>query len=235
MVSPFCRWHVQELEDLQIIEPTAKHTATVIFVHGLGQSNRIWSSVVEDVWAANLPHVRWILPQALHNPVSLNDGECRPSWFDVHQLPPGPSEFEIASPSLEKSISSLEDLILSEVHSGLDSNRIVLMGFSQGASIALMTALSSLHELGGLASLSGWIPLPFRQTNTPSHFPNLQLFWCHGDEDEEIPLDMGMEAVDYLESLGIQVEKKIYERLSHSTNSEELSDIGEWIGRVLPS
>jgi len=50
------------------------------------------------------------------------------------------------------------DIIDTQVHSGIDHSRIVLVGFSQGAALSLMVGLKALPELGGLVSLSGWIP-----------------------------------------------------------------------------
>lgn len=81
----------------------------------------------------------------------------------MHHLPPTAEEFDEKSPELAASISRIEDLILSQVHSGIDSRRVFLVGFSQGAALALMTGLSSLHELGGIVSLSGWIPNRYRE------------------------------------------------------------------------
>jgi lysophospholipase-2 len=52
----------------------------------------------------------------------------------------------------------IESLILAQIHRGIDARRILLVGFSQGAALSLMVAISTLHDLGGVASLSGWIP-----------------------------------------------------------------------------
>lgn len=89
-------------------------------------------------------------------PVSIHQGHRRPSWFDVTRHPPNPNEFD--EQAISESIGLIEDLILSQVHSGIDSRRIVLAGFSQGAALGMMVALSTLHYLGGVVSLSGWIP-----------------------------------------------------------------------------
>lgn len=85
----------------------------------------------------------------------MNHGLLRPSWFDIATLPPG-NEYD--DHAITESIAFIDDLISSQVQSGIDSRRIVLVGFSQGAALSLMVALTSLHELGGVVSLSGWIP-----------------------------------------------------------------------------
>lgn len=94
-------------------------------------------------------------------PVSCSNRRIRPSWFDIAHLPPC-NHYDEAGASA--SIARLEDLILTQVRQGpVPESRIVLAGFSQGASLSLMTALTTLHELGGVASLSGWIPQECRQ------------------------------------------------------------------------
>ena len=70
----------------------------------------------------------------------------------VHKPPPNTT-----------SIKAIEQLILSEVHIGIDPERILLAGFSQGAALCLMTALTTLHDIGGVVSLSGWIPHRIRE------------------------------------------------------------------------
>jgi lysophospholipase-2 len=87
----------------------------------------------------------------------------RPSWFDIWQLPPRPEEYD--ERGITESISAIEDLILSQIHLGVDPRRIFLMGFSQGAALALMVSLTTLNELGGVISLSGWLPHAYRRVS----------------------------------------------------------------------
>jgi lysophospholipase II len=146
---------------------------------GLGQTNLTWKMVVAEALAPELPNVQWILPhayvtlQTLENiglicprpsrSVSLNQGRRRPSWFDIARLPPGPNEFD--EHGLLESVALIENLILSQVHAGIDSRRIVLVGFSQGAALSMTVALTTLYFLGGVVSLSGWIPPPARHVS----------------------------------------------------------------------
>jgi lysophospholipase-1 len=55
---------------------------------------------------------------------------------------------------------SINQLIAAEIESsGIDSSRVILGGFSQGATMSLLTGLTGERKLGGLAVLSGWLPL----------------------------------------------------------------------------
>ncbi len=87
--------------------------------------------------------------------MTYSQERVRPSWFNIASLPPCNCYDETG---ISSGVAKLENLIISEVRQGNTSAKIVLVGFSQGASLSLMTALTTLHELGGVASLSGWIP-----------------------------------------------------------------------------
>lgn len=72
------------------------------------------------------------------------------------RMPPQTNEFDELG--ISESISVIENIIIEQVHTGIDSRKIVLAGFGQGAALSLMVGLTSLYELGGVVSLSGWIP-----------------------------------------------------------------------------
>ncbi|KAF8887798.1 Phospholipase/carboxylesterase/thioesterase [Infundibulicybe gibba] len=219
-------------EAYQLIPASTQRTASVIFLHGLGQSNLTWRLMITEALAPRLPHIEWILPQAPNHPVSMNQGQPRPSWFDVARLPPGHNEYDEAG--IAESISLVESIILTLVHSGLDSRRIILAGFSQGAALSMLVALDTLYDLGGIVSLSGWIPR--RARNQVAHTaPNLPILWCHGTADTEIPLTYAEEAIDFLRSRSSDPRKLkliTYDRLGHNINDRELEDLIVWLAQV---
>ena len=88
--------------------------------------------------------------------MTANFGMEMPSWFDIYSF--GFDGEEDEKGMLETS-RSLNSLISDEVDSGIPSDRVVLGGFSQGAAMSLLTGLTSERKLGGIVSLSGWIPL----------------------------------------------------------------------------
>lgn len=73
---------------------------------------------------------------------------------------------------MASSVSHVEGWIQAEVHRGADPQRIILMGFSQGAALGLLVALTTLHDLGGVVSLAGWIPHNGREVSFPSDDAN---------------------------------------------------------------
>ncbi|KAJ7480168.1 phospholipase carboxylesterase [Mycena galericulata] len=211
-----------------IIPANAQHTASVIFVHGMGQTTPTWRAMILEGLVPRLPHVEWILPQASDKPVTYSLGRRRPSWFDIATLPPGNTEFD--EPAIAESVALIESHILDQIHRGVDPRRIILVGFSQGAALSLMVALSTLHDLGGVASLSGWIPLRARDQTIAS--PNVPILWCHGTADEEIPLAFAESAVSFLRkhvNSTPTLQYRTYPGLGHTINDEEVDDLLAWL------
>jgi len=216
------------------ILPTKVHKATVIFNHGLGQYSATWAHVVHQALAPQLPHVLWILPQSIDRPVTFSQGQRRPAWFNVWRLPPQKNEYDEVG--ISESISVIENIILAQVHSGIDSRKIVLVGFSQGAALSLMVGLTTLHELGGVASLSGWIPCRIRDQMIHTGL-DLPILWCHGTNDNDVPESYGEDAISFIRhTLSIPEQCLTYRRyagLAHAINDTELDDLTSWLIQTL--
>ncbi|KAF7340064.1 Phospholipase carboxylesterase [Mycena venus] len=209
-----------------VIPASQEHTASVIFVHGLGQTTFTWRAMILEGLVPNLPHVEWVLPQATEKRVTYYRDVRRPSWFNIATLPPGDDEFD--ERAIAESIAVIESLILAQIHRGIDARRIILVGFSQGAALSLMVALSTLHDLGGVASLSGWIPQ--RARDHPLTSPHVPILWCHGTADVEIPTSHAEDAVTYLRThVRDKVQYNTYPDLGHTINDDEVNDLLAWL------
>ncbi|THH04156.1 hypothetical protein EW145_g5733 [Phellinidium pouzarii] len=212
------------------------HVALMIgMLQGLGQTTAFFELDIQFL-AQRLPFVKWILPQARKQAVSYNAGERRPSWFNIWNLPPHVAEHDEAG--IAESVSLIEQLILDEVHNGLDPRKILLVGFSQGAALCLMTALTTLHDIGGVGSLSGWIPHRIRD-HILQNDPNIPIFWAHGNADTEIPLRYGRNSIEFLEQRLCMTDDILcyieYKGLGHEITDDVLVDLARWIASTLDS
>lgn len=143
-----------------------RSTGTKTPKYSMAPTTSVCGSNVYSVMNSHESHI--LRPR---RPVTLNQGQYRPSWFDIARLPPRSNELD--EQAIAESITMIEGLILSQVHSGIDSRRIILMGFSQGAALSMMVSLTTLHYLGGVVSLSGWIPSRARNVSLSGlRFPN---------------------------------------------------------------
>ena len=73
-------------------------------------------------------HVKFILPTAPTQPVTLNMGMSMPSWYDIVGLDDRHSE---SCAGLPESRKRIESILQDEAAIGLKYERMVLAGFSQ--------------------------------------------------------------------------------------------------------
>ena len=145
-----------------VIEPLSGGApyATVFFLHGLGDSGHGWRGLIPQI-DGEIPglggKIRYILPHADPQVVSVAPpGQPLPAWFDILRLDEfGPEDID----GLEKARQQIEGLIGGEIAAGTPPERIVLAGFSQGASLALHVAMRTERPIAGAVSLSGWLSL----------------------------------------------------------------------------
>lgn len=129
--------------------------ATVIVLHGLGGNGQEWGYLFLPVSLLSLTYVKFVLPTAPSRYVTYLN-ETMPSWFDIQRL----SEHdEISTDDMLASVERLNKIIEGEIKSGTKSERIFLMGFSQGGALALTTFLRSRRRLAGCMGVATWLPL----------------------------------------------------------------------------
>ncbi|KAJ7129225.1 Phospholipase/Carboxylesterase-domain-containing protein [Mycena epipterygia] len=220
----------------------SKHTATVIFVHGLGDTGNGWKPVA-DMFKRELPHVKWVLPHSPSMAVTANAGMVMPSWFDILSFGFDSQEDQ---PGMLKTVHSLNQLITSEVDAGIPASRIVLGGFSQGGAMSLLTGLTAERKLAGLAILSGWLPLRGSfQAMASEHAASIPIFWGQGTADPLVKYELARSSADFvLKNIGTPVASagelkglsfNTYDGVGHSTNQKELDDLRAWLKKALPA
>ncbi|KAI0293582.1 Phospholipase/carboxylesterase [Russula brevipes] len=231
-----------------ILNPTAKHTATVIFLHGLGDTGHGWSEPVESFRKDSaLSHVKWILPHAPPLHVTANSGMLMPAWFDIRSFDFESAEDEVG---MLRTVSSINQLISAEVDSGIDPGRIVVGGFSQGGTMSILNGLTNERKLAGVVCLSGRVVLrdKFKAMCT-SHTPSIPIFWGHGTADPLVTFKIGRTSVEFLKTtFGLPaapsdasdaaalkgVMFKEYAGLQHGASPQELVDLKGWLKKILP-
>ncbi|KAM0749745.1 Phospholipase/carboxylesterase [Meredithblackwellia eburnea MCA 4105] len=220
-----------------VVEAIGKHTATVIFSHGLGDTAAGWKPVAQAL-NRRFPQIRWILPTAPIQPVTLNGGYKMTSWFDIKTLEPPtaglPSDEDEAG--MLQSVKRISDIVAAEVDAGIPAERIVVGGFSQGAVVALLTGLTLERKIAGVISFSGWLALSQKahamQTDNARKLP---ILWGHGTSDQIVKFKWGELSVEKLRSLGFKnIEFNSYPGMQHSFCEEEQEHLEAWLKKTLP-
>ncbi|XP_065179583.1 acyl-protein thioesterase 1-like [Sycon ciliatum] len=211
-----------------IVEPKGKHSATLIFLHGLGDTGHGWS---ESFRTIQPDYLRIVCPNAPTQSVTLNMGMSMPSWFDIFGLGANAKQDE---EGIKKAAGDLKALI-EEEEKRVPAERIVIGGFSQGGAVALLAGLSSAKKLAGIAAFSTWLPIHEKveplATDAGRSIPILQ---CHGGIDPMVSITVGQMTAQGLSAMCKTHELKVYPNMQHSSSLEELQDLRGWLGKRVP-
>ena len=191
----------------------------IIAIHGRGTNE---NDLVPLVLSLSLPNVLLVSPRA---PFPFPYGGF--VWYDLaHEGIPEPNAFRTSIGTLQKFVE--------EVKEGypVDSERLLLLGFSQGTVMAYATALLDPTSFLGVAALSGYIPhqsgLPLKLTNL-NGFP---VFISHGTDDPIIPVRLGREASELLKRARATVTYREYP-MGHEVTENTMRDLSGWLRNVL--
>ncbi len=201
---------------------------SVIWMHGLGADCWDFVPIVREL-NLEIP-LRYIFPQAPVRPITLNNGMPMPGWYDIALDENAPDFSRRADEGgIRESQAYIDELIAREIARGVDSDKIVLAGFSQGGVIALQTGLRSKHELGGILALSTYLGMPGTlQAEKTLANARIPILMCHGTQDPVIPIDLAHSSRDTLATQGYEVEWHEFP-MPHSVAMEEVEIIADWL------
>lgn len=211
-----------------VINATSKHTATVIFLHGLGDTGHGWASPMAAIRA---PHIKVVCPTAPEMPVTLNAGFKMNSWFDLMSLDVDGNE---DTQGIKKACENVHHLIEEEVKAGIPHERILLGGFSQGGALALYSSFRHTKSLAGVVALSCWLPLRSDFPQAAVGNTGMAILQCHGDCDPIVPYKFGQITSQIIKKFAGNIEFKTYRGMMHSSSEEEMNDIKAFIEKYLP-
>ena len=213
------------------INPSDKPAATIIWLHGLGADGHDFEAIVPELRLPDSIPVRFVFPHAPERSVTINAGMIMRAWFDLIDLDLGANSAD--KEQFLESVEMLEALIENEMRFGLDSDRIVLAGFSQGGAVALHTGLHYPKRLAGILAMSMHLPtLRDRSAALSPVNREVPIMMAHGQMDPVIPLAKAIATRQELTRLGYAVSWHEYP-IQHSVCAEEVADIRAWLMGVL--
>ena len=216
-----------------IVDPLGeKHTCTLVWMHGLGDTADGWVDFFNTKKSPIPATMRVRLLTAPTAPVTVNNGLPMPSWFDITAM-----DFNKESISWEEVQKNAKRIqaVLDEEIAKLDNNskNVFIGGFSQGCAMALHVGLTTKHQLGGVVGLSGFV---FTQTEiNEENFQNLKIMLCHGLSDMVIPKILAEKSYQGKGMLEKEnVEWKTIPDLGHGANVMTVKYVKEyWNGLLL--
>lgn len=203
-----------------------EHKATVIWLHGLGDSGNGFAPIVPELKLPAELGIRFIFPHAPVRPVTINNGMPMRAWYDIKSLDFN-SRADITG--VEESAQQVQALIDDEIAAGISSDKIVLAGFSQGGVIALHLATRSNTSFAGVMALSTYMCEPdLLESKKTDANQNTPILFCHGQQDEVVPMFLGHSAYKTITAHGYQAEWHEYV-MQHNVCMQEVNDIAQWL------
>ena len=126
---------------LDSIEPPI---GAVIFLHGLGADGFDFKDIFTR---PQFNKIRFILPHAPYQPVTINQGYEMRAWYDLYDLSLEKDEVELG---MERSSTNIQKLIEEQISIGIPSEKIIIGGFSQGAAMSFYLGLKYHKKLDRL-------------------------------------------------------------------------------------
>jgi predicted esterase len=180
--------------------------AAVIMVHGRGAGP---ANILDLVRVIGQPDVAYLAPAA-------SGGAWYPRGFM--------SAIADNEPGISSGIDVVHGLIDDIVAGGIPAERVMLLGFSQGACLACTAAQRRPTRYGGVIVLSGGlIGPPGISWNETGDFQSTPVFFGCSDVDGHVPASRVRESAAAFERMNASVTTRIYPGMGHLVNDDEAS------------
>lgn len=191
---------------------------TILALHGRGSNE-------EDLvgLASYLPDdFLWISPRG-----TFELGPDGYEWFQVIQIgKPDPIRLANAIETVDHFIEELIDSY------PVDTNRLYLLGFSQGTVISLSYALTKPQRVAGVIAQSGYVPQESGLQIDEAGVKNKPFILTHGIQDQLLPVAWARRSRSTLEQLGVNVEYHEF-NMGHQITAESLEVVSAWLEKQL--
>jgi len=196
--------------------PLDEADAALVLVHGRGATAR---SIVQMGQEVHREGIALLAPQAARN-----------TWYPNSFLAP----VERNEPGRTSGLQAVGDAVERAVEAGIDRERILLLGFSQGACLASEYVARNPRRYGGLVALSGGL---IGETVDPTSYEGdierTPVFIGCSDVDPHIPLERVKETSEAFELLHGDVDERIYEGMGHGVNEDEMDAVADLVAGLV--
>lgn len=205
---------------------------TLVWLHGLGADNRDFLPLADEILHQDGPVCRLVMPNAPVRELTLHPGYPLRGWYDLQSHTIDENEDELGIRESAARVSALIDELEAN---GIPRRRIVLGGFSQGAAISLYAGLRLSAPIGGIAALSGYLPLAQRlYSEATAAGRATPVFMAHGVFDSVVSPVTAERSASVIREVAPAFSWKTYD-MEHEVGGEELYDLGRFLRSVAQS
>jgi phospholipase/carboxylesterase len=191
-------------------EPVERARAAMVMLHGRGARAEDILTLVSELDPPGLEQsaFAFLAPQAAEN-----------TWYPNRFFAP----LESNEPWLSSALARVGEMLARIEAAGVPPERVVLLGFSQGACLALEYAARNPRHYGGVVGLSGALIGPQDMSREyPGTLAGTPVFLGCSDVDVYVSKDQVEQAAGALRRMGGLVTMRLYANMDHTVNQDEI-------------
>ena len=190
---------------------------TIVMIHGRGASAESILSLFPEL---NVDGLAAVAPQAAGG-----------TWYPQSFLAP----LAMNQPYLDSALRKIESVVADVIARGVPSERIAILGFSQGACLATEFAVRHPRKYGAVMGLTGGLIGP---DGTPREYTGsvagTPVFLGTSDPDPHVPFARVEETRDVLQRMGARAELRRYPGMPHTINQDEIEACRSLLREMAP-
>lgn len=195
--------------------PLESAIGAMVMIHGRGAASADILTLVDEFDA---PDLAYLAPQAAGG-----------AWYPYPFMAPAASN----EPWLSSTLAVVAAVLGHVTDAGIPAERTLLLGFSQGACVALEFAARNPGLYGGVIGLSGGlIENGDKPRDYSGSLEGTPVFLGCSDVDPHIPRQRVERSAELLRGLGGNVTLRLYRGMGHTVNANEVEFIKGMIERV---
>ncbi len=186
--------------------PLGEGRAVMIMIHGRDAAP---VNILQLVDSLSHPEFTYMAPAAANN-----------TWYPYSFM----AEKEQNEPGISSGLAVIDGVVTDVVNSGIPKDRIILLGFSQGACLTAEYAVEHADRFGSVIVYSGSLIGP-PGTTWPygGSFDGTPIFMGCSDVDSHVPRERVEEGAAVFERMGAVVTKRFYPSMGHLVNDDEMA------------
>lgn len=197
-------------------EPLERAKAVMILAHGRGASAEDILTLANELDVAGFAY---LAPQAAGG-----------SWYPY----PFTAPLSYNEPWLSSALAVLDTIFTSIARSGMGPDKTILLGFSQGACLALEYGARHPRRYGGIAGLSGGlIGPPGALREYSGSLDGTPVFLGCSDRDPHIPVERVHETAQVLERMEAKVSLRLYPNMAHTVIEDEIVQVSDMMADLV--
>ena len=192
--------------------------AAMILLHGRGADAQDILTLVPEL---DQPDFAYLAPNANGN-----------TWYPQSFMAPVSQN----EPGISSGLQTIADVLAQLSQAGFPPEKVMLLGFSQGACLSLEFIARNARRYGGVAGLSGGLIGP---EGTPRNYngslAGTPVFLGCSDVDFHVPKERVSETAKILQELGGEVTERLYPNMEHTINQDEIDVVTGMMNSLLDS